>query len=175
MNMNRKDNLIAVFVLLVAAMLTYVWLSPSGADLAPDIEMVTASGQTIAARPTTGKPILINFWATTCETCIKEMPHLIDLHHEFHSRGLEIVGVTMFYDPPSQVMEMVKRKQIPYPVVFDLDKKIMHAFNMRRALTPVTILIDGQGKIVLRKLGMPNMAALKQKIATLIEPIKTDN
>jgi len=137
--------------------------------MAPEITMKTSNGDTITIGPDMNRPILINFWATTCITCLKEMPHLIKLYQELHPQGLEIVGVSMSYDPPSQVMEMVKRKNIPYPIVFDLEKKIMHAFGMKRPLTPVTILIDPQGKIVFRKLGMPDITALKQKIQDLLK------
>ena len=164
-----KDKFIIGFVVLIAGMLAYVWLSPSGMDLAPDISMKTSSGNVIAVHSKEKRPLLINFWATTCSTCLKEIPHLMNLYEELHPQGLEIVGVSMSYDPPSQVMEMVKRKKIPYPIVFDLEKEIMHAFGMQRPLTPTTILIDPQGRIVLRKLGMPDMLQLKEKIITLLK------
>jgi len=163
-----KDKIIIGFVLLFAGLLVYVWLSPSGTQTAPDITLKTASGKSISIISTEKRPILINFWATTCTTCLKEMPHLIELYKELHPKGLEIVGVSMSYDPPSQVMEMVKRKNIPYPIVFDLEKKIMHAFGMQRPLTPTTILVDPQGNIALRALGMPDMAQLKEKILTML-------
>lgn len=167
--MANKDKIIAAFVLLIAVLLAYVWLSPSGTNLAPTIDLKTANGKTISLGAKQGRPVLVNFWATTCTTCLKEMPHLIELYQQLQPQGLEIVGVSMSYDPPSQVMAMVKRKNIPYPIVFDLDKKIMHAFGMQRALTPMTILIDARGRIVLRKLGMLDMAALKQKIQGLLK------
>jgi len=167
--MSKRDKIIGAFVLLITGLLAYVWLSPSGSDHLSGLKLKTANGQTIILGPKQGHPVLINFWATTCTTCLKEMPHLIKLYQELQPKGLEIVGVSMSYDPPSQVMAMVKRKNIPYPIVFDLDKKIMHAFGMQRALTPMTILIDNQGKIVLRKLGMPDMTALKQRILQLLK------
>ena len=51
-----------------------------------------------------GKVTLVNFWATTCISCVKEMPALVDTHQKFKDRGFETVAVAMSYDPPAWVL-----------------------------------------------------------------------
>ena len=96
------------------------------------------------------------------------MPHLIELYRELHPRGLEVIGVSMYYDPPIQVVEMIKRRNIPYPVVMDLDRKILTAFGMQTPLTPTTFLISPDGRIVLQKSGIIDMQHLRRDIENML-------
>ena len=110
---------------------------------------------------------MLAFWATTCESCIKEMPHFIELYQELAPRGLEIIGVAMAYDPPNQVMEMRQRIPIPYPIAIDVESKIASAFGNVR-LTPTTFLIDPQGQIVIQKTGILDMKELRSRLQSML-------
>ncbi|NIR58835.1 MAG: TlpA family protein disulfide reductase, partial [Gammaproteobacteria bacterium] len=100
----------------ILAAAAYVWLAPAGVQRAPDITVTTVEGRKIALEKLRGRPLLVTFWATTCPGCLKEMPHLIELYHDYAPRGFELVAIAMPYDPPNQVLAMVERKSIPYPV-----------------------------------------------------------
>jgi len=166
--MSRRDWFISIFLLILAILVLVIWLSPSRAGVAPSMQLQASDGQMIAIGDRQNGPVLINFWATTCSTCMKEIPHLIELYQQLHPQGLEIIGVSVFYDPPIQVMAMVKHKKIPYPIVFDLNKNIQHGFGMKTPVTPATFLLDRHGKIVYRTLGMPDMIRLKTLIQGLL-------
>jgi peroxiredoxin len=118
--MKTKNILIALFTILVLGSITYLWITPSGAQQAPDITLQLIDGKKLKLSSLKGKPVLITFWATSCPGCIKEMPHLIELYDELHNKGLEIIGIAMPYDRPDYVMEMVKRKKVTYRIAFDL-------------------------------------------------------
>jgi len=114
------------------------------------------------------KPVLVVFWASTCKSCIKEMPHLIELYQELHDKGLELIGVAMHYDPPIQVVASISKHGISYPVVMDLNKEIMRAFGMARSVTPASFLIAPGGNIVLQKVGPLDFQQLKQQIISYL-------
>jgi peroxiredoxin len=157
-------GLVALTLLLSAG---YHWLVPTKLQQAPEVNFKIVDGRTLSLSQLKGRPVLVVFWATTCAGCIKEIPHLIELYHEFAPLGLEIIGVAMAYDPPNQVMEMRQRKQIPYPIALDIQGNIAGAFGDVR-LTPTTFLIDSQGQVVIQKTGMLNMARLRHRLQSML-------
>lgn len=166
--MKQKNLVTAGAVLGTVFLLGFIWLLPSGSRQAPDLALKSTTGKEIRIGSLKGRPVLVNFWATTCTSCLKEIPYLIHLYNELNPRGLVIIGVNMFYDLPIQVVEMIKQKGIPYPIILDTDRKIMHAFGMKQPLTPTTILIDTRGNIIYRKSGVPDMEKLRGKIIALL-------
>jgi peroxiredoxin len=150
--MKLKDALAAGFVLLLAGTLATLWLIPTGLKQAPDVTLPGLDGQQISLSGFRGRPVLVNFWATTCPGCIREMPHLIDMHNTYADRGLVILGIAMYYDPPDQVVALRKRRQLPYLIALDMDGRAAQAFNNVR-LTPNNFLIAPDGTIVRHKVG----------------------
>jgi peroxiredoxin len=161
----RKHVVIAALAIGILGMLAYTWFISSRTNTAPDLSVATTTGQKINfSTLSADKPVLVVFWATTCTSCLKEIPHLIELYQELHGKGLELISVTMDYDPPILVVGMIKKRGIPYPVVMDLNKQIMRAFGMTRSITPTTFLIAPGGRIVMHKYGLLDMLQLKQQI-----------
>ncbi|HED17357.1 MAG TPA: TlpA family protein disulfide reductase [Gammaproteobacteria bacterium] len=136
-------------------------------NTAPDIQMQTATGEVIELH-TRNAPTLVVFWATTCSACLKEQPELVKLYQELQPRGLMIIGVSMYYDPPVQVARLVAQRNIPYPIVMDVQKKVASAFKLRKMITPTTILVSSDNKIVFRKTGLLDMKALRDQIIALL-------
>lgn len=165
--MKTKDILITLFAILILGSIIYLWLAPSGAQRAPDITLQLVDGKKLQLSSLKGKPVLITFWATSCPGCIKEMPHLIELYQELHSEGLEIIGIAMPYDRPDYVMEMIKRKQVPYLIAYDLQGEAVQAFG-NVSLTPTTFLIDDQGQIVKKKIGEMKMDVWEKRIKLIL-------
>ena len=153
-------------LLIVAAAL--VWLMPGEPKAAPDISVFTADGEQLAFSSLRGKPVLVTFWATTCESCVREIPDLIDLYRELAPQGLEIVAIAMYYDPPNQVLAMRKARAIPYTVALDIHADAARAFGSVR-LTPTTFLIAPDGRIVYRKIGDLPFDRLQKDIMTMLE------
>lgn len=166
--MKIKEILIGLFAILIISSIAYLWLAPSGAQQAPNITLQMLDGKKLSLSSLKGKPVLITFWATSCPGCIKEIPHLIELYHELHPKGLEIIGIAMPYDRPDYVMEMVKQKKVPYRIAFDLKGEAVQAFG-KVSLTPTTFLIDDKGKIIKKKIGEMNMTVWKKRIISILE------
>ncbi len=65
-----------------------------------NLKMITIDGKEITSQHLNGKITLINFWATDCPGCINEMPGLIETYKQYKNKGLEVIAVAMYYDPP---------------------------------------------------------------------------
>ena len=118
----------------------------------PAVQMQTLDGEHIALPALRGRPVLVNFWHSYCQSCMQEMPHLVALHEEFSSRGLMVIGVAMSYDDLARVMRLRERRQIPYPLVFDQHGELARAFGDVRA-TPLVFLLAPDGTVAYNQVG----------------------
>lgn len=135
---------------------------------APDEPFVLIDGRTLAVEQLRGGPVLLNFWATSCPTCIEEIPDLVALHRQYAGRGLTIIGVAMPYDPPPAVVNFSRQRKLPYAIALDLDGRQTSAYGNVR-LTPTHILIDRAGDIVERRTGRLDLAAARRAIEQLLK------
>lgn len=136
-------------------------------ETAPASRFLLLDGSTLDSQALKGKVTLVNFWATTCTTCVAEMPELIRTHQKFQPRGFETVAVAMSYDPVEWVLNFSKSRQLPFQVALDRDGQLARSWGDVK-LTPTTFLLDKQGQIVKRYLGAPDFAALHQLIEELL-------
>ena len=155
-------------VILTVALVFWLFLNPDNLDKAPDISLNFINGQKIDINSLQGKPLLVTFWATTCSTCIKEMPHLVELYDELNKDGFEIIGIAMSYDPPNQVVELSEMRNIPYPIALDIDGSAAKAFGNVK-VTPTSFLIGPQGNIVQQKTGEMNIEDLRMRVKELLQ------
>jgi len=165
--MLKKNTFISLIAVLISVTIVWVWLTPGTPSTAPDVALKIIDGRKIELKKLKGQPVLVTFWATTCAGCAKEMPHLVTLYEEFAPQGLEIIGIAMSYDPPNQVLEMTKRKQIPYPIALDIDGSVANAFG-NITLTPTSFLIAPDGTIVKHKIGEMDMEKIKDDIIVML-------
>ena len=133
-----------------------------------DFNMVSISGENISTHELRGKVYLINFWATDCPGCINEMPELINTYNNYKEQNFEVIAVAMFYDPPNRVLSFAKAKNLPFPVVLDIEKKIMNNFNDIK-LTPTSILIDHTGRIINTIIGEIDFLEFNQNLEVLLK------
>jgi len=166
--MKRRDLISAAAGLAVIGGAGLAWFGPWGGNRAPDVKLTMLDGRTASMGSFEGKPVLLQFWATTCVTCVKEMPQLKALHRKLAPKGLEMVGVAMSYDPPGQVKNMVREKSLPYPIALDNDGTVAKAFGGVR-LTPTTVLINPQGDVVWRRLGELDFAGVADQIRGMLK------
>lgn len=136
-------------------------------DVAPMSKFVLLDGSTITTADLKGKVTLVNFWATTCVTCVHEMPNVIDTYRKYQSQGLETVAVAMNYDPPQWVLNFAQTRQLPFKVALDNTGEIAKQWGDVQ-LTPTTYVVDKQGQIVKRFVGEPDFAALHQLLEQLL-------
>ena len=150
--MKTRDILAIAIVAILVGGGIYLWLAPEGLRPAPDVSLQTLNGETVSMQDLRGQPVLLTFWATTCPSCIREMPHLVELHERYNARGLEVIGIAMSYDRPDHVKEVVETRALPYIIALDVDSEAARAFGQVR-LTPTSFLISPEGRIVYQKLG----------------------
>ncbi len=162
------QKLIAPIIgLALLALLALVWLAPSGLAAAPDFQLKTLDGQTISKADLIGKPALITFWATSCTGCVAEQPHLNELHARYAQRGLTVLAIAMDFDPIEQIRTMRSQRQLHYPIAHDSSGQVARDFGDIR-LTPTTILLSPEGRILLQKMGKLDFKQLEQQIEALL-------
>lgn len=113
---------------------------------APDFLLRTLDGQNRSLRQDRGKIVLMNFWATWCPPCIREMPAMQRLYDKFRTRGLEIVAVSVDQGNPDAVRKFAEDMKLNFPIVLDPDQTTKQAYQVRAL--PTTYLIDRKGRVV---------------------------
>lgn len=164
--MKKKDFAVIGFIAVLGALLGYLWLAPAGQPPAPQASFEDIQGNKFTLAQLRGKPVIVNFWATECPGCVNEIPLLVSMYKKYSPQDLVIIGVAMGYDPESQVREMVRQKNMNYPIVLDSNDDLLKAFTIK--VTPTTIFIGKDGKIVKRKLGEMSHTELEATIKSLI-------
>jgi peroxiredoxin len=152
-----KPLLVAVVVLAIAGALAYALM---GRSRAPAATFTTLEGKSIALSQLHGKIVVVNFWATSCPGCVKEIPELAELYKQYNARGLEIIAVAMSYDPPNYVASFAKTRQVPFPVALDVNGEHARAFGNVQ-VTPTSFVIDKDGSVIEEKLGELDFVKLR--------------
>lgn len=132
---------------------------------APDIVLDSPEGKEIALSSLRGKVVLIDFWASWCGPCRKEMPNVVKAYAKFKNKGFEIFGVSLDQDKQRWV-EAIEKDGITWPQVSDLKQwgsSVVRQYNIQGI--PYTVLLDRQGKIVAKNL---RGAELEEKIASIL-------
>jgi peroxiredoxin len=156
--MSKTRNLIVAAV--VAAALAFAGLAAWMArPAAPEVTFVTLQGEKIGAAELRGKVVLVNFWATDCVTCVKEMPDIAATYRKYRDRGFETIAVAMRHDPPNFVINFAERNALPFKVALDPMGELARAFGEVK-VTPTTFVIDKRGRLVTRILGEPDFVRL---------------
>jgi peroxiredoxin len=136
-------------------------------NVAPQSNFVLLDGSTITTADLKGKVTLVNFWATTCVSCVKEMPALVQTYNKYRAQGFDTIAVAMSYDPPEWVVNFTNTRQLPFKVSLDNTGDIARDWGDVR-LTPTTYIVNKQGQIVKRYVGEPDFAALHQLLEKLL-------
>lgn len=128
---------------------------------APEVTFTTLDGQKISMQDLRGKTVLVNFWATDCPGCIKEMPDLIDTYQHYKDKNFVVIAVAMPYDPPAQVANYTREKNLPFAVMHDGYGEMVKAFGDVN-LTPTSFIFDAQGNRLQKVIGELNFAELRK-------------
>jgi peroxiredoxin len=139
----------------------------SGAQVAPESTFVLLDGSKKTTADLKGKVTLVNFWATSCVTCVAEMPKLVATHQKYKAQGYDTLAVAMSYDPPNYVVNYAQTRQLPFPVAIDNTGAAAKAWGDVQ-LTPTTFLVNKRGQIVKQFVGEPDFSALHLLIEKLL-------
>ena len=134
---------------------------------APQATFVLLDGSLRTADDFRGKVTLVNFWATSCATCVAEMPMIVRTYEKYHSRGYETLAVAMSYDPPTYVVNFANTRKLPFAVALDNTGAAAEAWGDVK-VTPTTFVVNKRGNIVKRYVGKPNFDELDKLIEQLL-------
>lgn len=137
------------------------YFSFSAREAAPQVTFTNLNGEKFTSQSLRGKVVMVNFWATSCVTCIKEMPQMVETYNKYKDQGLEFVAVAMSYDPPNYVLNYVQTRGLPFQVALDTQGELAKSFGDVK-LTPTTFVINKNGDIIKRYVGEPEFGALHQ-------------
>eukprot|EP01036_Dinobryon_divergens_P039485 gene39485-52051_t len=155
-----------VAVAAFAAVGAYVYLDTGRAE-APASTFVLLDGSSKSTADLKGKVTLVNFWATSCVTCVGEMPKVIATYDKYKAQGYDTLAVAMSYDPPSYVVNFAETRKLPFKVAIDNTGSVAQAWGDVK-LTPTTYLVNKRGEIVKRYVGEPDFAELHKLIEKLL-------
>ena len=136
-------------------------------DVAPESTFVLLDGSRQTTADMKGKVTLVNFWATSCTTCVAEMPQIVATYDKYKAKGYDTLAVAMQYDPPSYVVNFAETRKLPFKVAIDNTGKVAQAWGDVK-LTPTTYIVNKQGQIVKKYVGAPNFDELHKLIEKLL-------
>jgi peroxiredoxin len=161
-----KRALYVAAIAIVLAVGAAVYLN-AGVSRAPASTFVLLDGSSKTTEDLKGRVTLVNFWATSCTTCVAEMPKVIATYDKYRAQGYDTLAVAMQYDPPSYVVNFAQTRKLPFKVAIDNTGAVARAWG-DVALTPTTFIVNKRGEIVKRYVGEPDFAELHKLIEKLL-------
>jgi len=179
--MNRNAITIGLLVLIIGG----TWLFYSQKFSLPDSEMINQShsrqmavkrmdftlsdleGQQQNISRWDKHVILINFWATWCPPCQKEIPDFVDVYNEYREQGFTIIGIGI--DDREHIADFVETLGVNYPIlVGEKDAmRVSYQYGNRHGALPYSVIIDKKGMIRYKKAGLIS----RNQLVSLIEPL----
>ncbi len=176
--MNRIVKFAAVAVVGLALGAGFAWFTrgqppapdPTGApdaagvgDPRPDFRHAALDGRFVEAADFDGGPVLINFWATWCAPCVREMP-LLDAFAETHADRLAVVGIAI--DEPGAVGPFVEELGVDYDILVGTTDVMttQRRYGNTQGLLPYTVLVDADGTIAWQFLGEVKPEHLEREV-----------
>ena len=124
------------------------------------------SGSIIDISKHQGTPIVINFWATWCEPCKEELPHLEEVHSRYTPNNLLVIGVNNGEDV-NTVKAFANEYKITFPIIIDANLTIQHNYKIRGY--PSTIFVDKNGYITKMHVGMMSAQEILTAVSNMID------
>ena len=177
LNVSLPDSLF-VFTPPAGALETEDWTLPGivkpdvVGKTAPDFRGSALDGADVALEDLRGKVVLLDFWASWCQPCRRELPSLEKLHHEFADSGLAVVGINVG-EEPSAVKRFLSEIPVSYPLV-PMEETSELIAKLSVSSYPTIVLIDREGKIASYEVGERDEAALRADLQKLGIAKKTE-
>jgi thiol-disulfide isomerase/thioredoxin len=160
--MTRISYVLFLFVLAISLKL------PADALEVPDLKLKNLSGEFQSLSDFRGRIIILNFWATWCVPCRKEIPVFVELQRLYADRGVQFIGVsTEDWNQRDNIAKFVETNNINYPILVGATQQQQASFHLATAI-PATIIIDAQGRGCFRIIGESLRSDLVSRIEFLL-------
>ncbi len=167
--MKRVGTIVAIIIVVL------LWLavrhrsvsphvSGTAAKLAPDFSLTDLSGRPLRLSDYRGKVVVLDFWATWCEPCKEEIPHLVDLQTKYPQR-VQVLGISMD-DDDKPVRAFQQQYKMNYPIAVGTSS-LADQYGGVLGL-PITFVIDGQGRIAKRYIGATDFSGIEAEVQKLL-------
>ncbi len=169
----RRPLLIGATALAAAAAGLYSFLRAQGPALSAaesrfwTLELAQPDGGTLRTAAFRGQPLLLNFWATWCPPCVRELPEIDRFHAAMRPQGWGVIGLAV--DAPTPVRGFLARQPLGFPVALaGLEgTELSRALGNTQGALPFTVLFGADGRIAQRRLGETHLAELQAWAAAL--------
>jgi thiol-disulfide isomerase/thioredoxin len=132
---------------------------------AREFSLQSLDGEEVSLSDLNGQVVLVNFWASWCEPCRDEIPDLEAAYQKYHDEGFTILGINV-QESPDTVKEFVARLGITYPVLLDVDGRVLKEY--RSGGLPISLVLDRNGVIRARQTGYLSAAQLETYLAQVL-------
>lgn len=176
---NSTKALVALLIAGLTGALIFLFVSLSGGgtaaaktcqvgerDCLPDVSYIDTVGLAYTPQSLKGKVVVVNFWATWCKPCLKEIPDLSTAYDKFKDRGLVVLGMLTDNPDNQTLLNFQSDNMMTYPVV-RVSSDILAAFDYPAEKIPITLIYDRRGKRAHSHLG--TLSA--EQLAKYVEPL----
>jgi cytochrome c biogenesis protein CcmG, thiol:disulfide interchange protein DsbE len=134
---------------------------------APEFTLEAIDGTQVSLSQYRGQVVLVNFWATWCPPCVREMPSLVRIYEQYKGQGFVILGInTTYQDDRVKAAQFAQDNGMRFPVLLNIDPEVTAGYGSR--LMPTSYLIDRNGKIVYTRVGQVDEQNLSERVAALL-------
>jgi peroxiredoxin len=144
------------------------WVRPQDRKMAPDFTLSDASGQPVRLSDSRGKVVLLNFWATWCSPCEREIPWFVDFQRSKQALGFSVLGVSMDDGGWAAVKPYIDAHKVNYPIAIG-NEKVAALFAGPYTAVPLTLIIDRSGRIAAIHAGLCSRAEYEADIDAVLK------
>ena len=127
-------------------------------------------GKQVSLSDFKGKVVVLDFWATWCPPCVKEIPHFIELYEQYKDQGFAMVGISLDHQGVSVVKSFVRKYQVNYPILM-ADRQVQASYGEIKNI-PTTFVIDAEGNLKRKYIGYRDKSVFEADIQTLLAEAK---
>jgi peroxiredoxin len=172
LNMNKMLKVILPIILILGLSITGCAAESESAEAkvgqpAPNFQLKNLDGESVSLKDLKGKPVLLNFWSTRCNPCVREMPFLQEIYDEWSSKGLILLAINIG-DGPSAIKGFLQDHNLALPVLLDIEGTLAQRYNIIGI--PTTFFIDTDGVIQEKIIGaFPNKAEIEKRLPKIVQ------
>ena len=133
---------------------------------APTWELKDVQGKIVKSSDFKDKVVILDFWATWCPPCRKEIPDLVELQNQYRDKGVVIIGISVDEEGPKVVSPFIKKNNLNYPVVM-ATASVQSKFGGISSI-PTTFVFDRHGQIVSKHVGFTEKSEFENEIKPLL-------